>query len=123
MYGDYILARDSREEIDAAERFLRPARDALFACSVLDLLLRRYVIQFRSRMPLETSQDMFLGIALHVAMNEASAHMQRVRRFCHLLSRMELTMTMPTMSNARKPHHQLSSCFIDTVPDSLDGIY
>jgi ribonucleoside-diphosphate reductase alpha chain len=32
-------------------------------------------------------------------------------------------MATPTMSNARKPHHQLSSCFIDTVPDSLDGIY
>ena len=28
-----------------------------------------------------------------------------------------------TMSNARKPYHQLSSCFVDTVPDSLDGIY
>ena len=27
------------------------------------------------------------------------------------------------MSNARKPYHQLSSCFVDTVPDSLDGIY
>ena len=32
-------------------------------------------------------------------------------------------MATPTMSNARKPYHQLSSCFIDTVPDSLDGIY
>ena len=36
---------------------------------------------------------------------------------------MELTMATPTLSNARKPHHQLSSCFIDTVPDSLEGIY
>ena len=32
-------------------------------------------------------------------------------------------MATPTLSNARKPFHQLSSCFIDTVPDSLDGIY
>ena len=32
-------------------------------------------------------------------------------------------MATPTQSNARKPYHQLSSCFIDTVPDSLDGIY
>ena len=32
-------------------------------------------------------------------------------------------MATPTMSNARKPYHQLSSCFVDTVPDSLDGIY
>lgn len=32
-------------------------------------------------------------------------------------------MATPTLSNARKPYHQLSSCFIDTVPDSLTGIY
>ena len=34
-----------------------------------------------------------------------------------------VTMATPTLSNARKPYHQLSSCFIDTVPDSLEGIY
>jgi ribonucleoside-diphosphate reductase alpha chain len=32
-------------------------------------------------------------------------------------------MATPTLANARKPYHQLSSCFVDTVPDSLDGIY
>ena len=123
LYGDYILARYSREEIDTAEGFLCPERDTLFTYSGLDLLLKRYVIQSRSREPLETPQEMFLGIALHLAMNEASGRMGWVRRFYDMLSRMEVTMATPTMSNARKPHHQLSSCFIDTVPDSLDGIY
>ena len=37
-----------------------------------------------------------------------------------MLSRLEVTMATPTLSNARKPYHQLSSCFIDTVPDSLE---
>ena len=90
----------------------------------LDLLLKRYVIQSRSRVPLETPQEMFLGIALHLAMNEGSDRMGWVKRFYDMLSRMEVTMATPTMSNARKPcYHQLSSCFVDTVPDSLDGIY
>ena len=40
-----------------------------------------------------------------------------------MLSRMEVTMATPTMANARKPFYQLSSCFVDVVPDSLDGIY
>lgn len=40
-----------------------------------------------------------------------------------MLSTLKVTMATPTLSNARKPYHQLSSCFIDTVPDSLDGIY
>ena len=46
-----------------------------------------------------------------------------VRRIYDLLSKLEVTMATPTLSNSRKPSHQLSSCFIDTVPDSLDGIY
>ena len=54
-----------------AEDFLCPERDELFTYSGLDLLLKRYVIQSRSRVPLETPQEMFLGIALHLAMNEA----------------------------------------------------
>ena len=81
LYGDYILARYSREEIDTAEGFLCPERDTLFTYSGLDLLLKRYVIQSRSREPLETPQEMFLGIALHLAMNEASDRMGWVRRF------------------------------------------
>ena len=100
-----------------------PGAGHLFTYSGLDLLLKRYVIQSRSREPLETPQEMFLGIALHLAMNRASGRMGWVRRLYDMLSRMEVTMATPTMSNARKPHHQLSSCFIDTVPDSLDGIY
>lgn len=65
-----------------------------------------------------------MGIALHLALREkADVRMGWVRRFYDMLSRLEVTMATPTLSNARKPHHQLSSCFIDTVPDSLEGIY
>ena len=46
-----------------------------------------------------------------------------VRKFYDIMSLQKVTMATPTQSNARKPYHQLSSCFIDTVPDSLDGIY
>ena len=60
----------------------------------------------------------------HLAMNEPPAQrLAWVKRFYDMLSRLEVTMATPTMSNARKPDHQLSSCFIDTVPDSLVGIY
>jgi len=45
------------------------------------------------------------------------------KRFYDVLSSLKATMATPTMSNARKPFYQLSSCFIDTVEDSLKGIY
>lgn len=123
LYGSYILEHYSRAEIGEAESFLCPERDQLFTYSGLDLLLKRYVIHTRQHVALETPQEMFLGIALHLAMEEKTDRLGWVKKFYDMLSRMEVTMATPTLSNARKPYHQLSSCFIDTVPDSLEGIY
>lgn len=124
LYGDYITAAYSAAELDRAAAFMDPARDELFTYAGLDLLYRRYVISSHDHVPLESPQEMFLGIALHLAMNEDPAQrLAWVRCFYDMLSRLEVTMATPTMSNARKPDHQLSSCFIDTVPDSLTGIY
>ena len=123
LYGDYILTHYSRIEIEEAEGFIVKDRDKLFTYSGLDLLLKRYVIHDHNHVPLETPQEMFLGVALHLCMNEKIDRMKWVKRTYDMLSRLEVTMATPTMSNARKPYHQLSSCFIDMVPDSLDGIY
>lgn len=123
LYGSYILESYSREEIDEAEGFICPERDKLLNYSGLDLLARRYLIHTHSHEPLESVQEMYLGIALHLAMPEKTNRMLWVRRFYDMLSRLEVTMATPTLSNARKPYHQLSSCFIDTVPDTLEGIY
>lgn len=132
LYGDYILAHYTPDELEEAAGFIRPDRNRLFNYSGLDLLIKRYLIHTHDHQPLESVQEMYLGIALHLAMKEntgADALVQRsrrllwVQRFYDLLSRLEVTMATPTLSNARKPYHQLSSCFIDTVPDNLEGIY
>ncbi len=123
LYGDYILQNYSEEEINEAATFIDPERNKLLNYSGLDLLLKRYVIKNYSGKVIERVQEMFLGIALHLAMPEKEDRLMWVRRIYDLLSKLEVTMATPTLSNARKPSHQLSSCFIDTVPDSLDGIY
>ncbi|MGP1524609.1 MAG: ribonucleoside-diphosphate reductase subunit alpha [Prevotella multiformis] len=124
LYGDYILQNYSEEEINEAADFMQPDRNELLNFSGLDLLLKRYVIKSYAGKVLERVQEMFLGIALHLALPEKKEdRLLWVRRIYDLLSRLEVTMATPTLSNARKPNHQLSSCFIDTVPDSLDGIY
>ncbi len=124
LYGDYILQRYTPAELSEAASFLDPSRNNLFTYAGLQLLLDRYVIRTHQGAPLESPQEMFLGIALHLAMEEDPAErLGWVRRFYDMLSLLKVTMATPTLSNARKPFHQLSSCFIDTVPDSLDGIY
>ena len=123
LYGDYILENYKKEEIERYEGYLDHSRNHLFNYSGLELLLNRYVIRSRRNEPLETPQEMFLGIAMHLAMLERADRDHWVKRFYDMLSTLKVTMATPTLSNARKPYHQLSSCFIDTVPDSLDGIY
>lgn len=123
LYGNYILDSYSQQEIEEAAGFICPERDKLFNYSGLDLLSKRYLIRTHSHEPMESVQEMYLGIALHLAMPEKRDRLQWVRKFYDLLSKLEVTMATPTLSNARKPYHQLSSCFIDTVPDSLEGIY
>ena len=123
LYGSYILENYSEEEILEAESYMKPERNNLFNYSGLDLLLNRYVIQTHDHIKLETPQEMYMGIALHLAMKEMKDKMKWVKKFYDMPSKQEVTMATPTLSNARKPYHQLSSCFIDVVPDSLEGIY
>ena len=123
LYGDYILKAYDRDEIERLVLFIEPKRNHLFTYSGLELLLGRYVIRTGKGVPMESPQEMFLGIAMHLAMKEKKDRESWVKRFYDMLSQLKVTMATPTLSNARKPYHQLSSCFIDTVPDSLDGIY
>ena len=124
LYGEYILKHYTREDILELEKELKPERDFLFTYSGLSLLAKRYLIQDYDRSRLELPQQMFMGIAMHLAIPEAKEkRVSWAKRFYEVLSSLKATMATPTMSNARKPFYQLSSCFIDTVEDSLKGIY
>lgn len=124
LYGKYILGNYSKEDIEELEREIKRERDFLFTYSGINLLAKRYLIQDYNRLPLELPQQMFMGIAMHLAIPEKKENrLYWVKRFYDVLSSIKATMATPTMSNARKPFYQLSSCFIDTVEDSLGGIY
>ena len=123
LYGAYILESYTKDEITEFEKLMKEDRDYLFNYSGLELLLNRYVIRDQKGILLESPQEMFLGIAMHLAMKEKKDRYTWVEKFYNMLSLLQVTVATPTLSNARKPYHQLSSCFIDTVPDSLNGIY
>ena len=124
LYGKYILENYTKEEILELEKEIKPERDFLFTYSGINLLAKRYLIQNYDRSKLELPQQMFMGIAMHLAVPEKKENrVVWAKRFYDVLSSLKATMATPTMSNARKPFYQLSSCFIDTVDDSLKGIY
>ena len=122
LYGDYILENYSSEDIDELEAYLDYSRDDIFTYSGLDLLQKRYLITSFDGRLLEKVQEMFMGISMHLAIPEKN-RVEFAKRLYDILSSLKATMATPTMTNARKPFNQLSSCFIDTVPDTLKGIY
>ncbi len=120
--GTFLLEHYSREDVEELSSFLKPERNHLFNYSGLDLVAKRYLICDHSHRLLERPQEMFMGIAMHLAIPEKD-RVHWAKEFYDILSTLKVTMATPTMSNARKPFHQMSSCFIDTVEDSLTGIY
>lgn len=121
-YGNYILEHYQSDEIEELSQYIQDQRNELLNYSGLDMLYKRYLIQDHDHHVLETPQEMFMGIAMHLAMLE-NDRVYWAKQFYDILSTLKVTMATPTMANARKPFHQMSSCFIDVVDDSLDGIY
>lgn len=122
LYGEYILENYSSDDIDELEKYIDDSRNELFTYSSLDLVYKRYLICDSHKKVIETMQEMFMGIAMHLAIPEKD-RVSFAKKVYDVLSNLKATVATPTMSNARKPFHQLSSCFIDTVPDTLKGIY
>ncbi|NFH80932.1 ribonucleoside-diphosphate reductase subunit alpha [Clostridium botulinum] len=124
LYGEYILENYSKEDVLELEKEIKPERDFLFNYSGIELVAKRYLVQDFNRKVIELPQQMFMGIAMHLAIPEVKEkRVYWAKRFYNVLSELKATMATPTMSNARKPFYQLSSCFVDTVDDSLEGIY
>lgn len=121
-YGAYIREAYSDTEINELNAYIQNQRDYKFTYSGLDLVVKRYLIHSHSHEILETPQEMFMGIAMHLAIPERD-RIYWAKQIYDILSNLQVTMATPTMSNARKPYHQLSSCFIDTVADTLSNIY
>ena len=122
IYGTFLLEKYTKEEIDECEKMIVKSRDRLINYSSFELILKRYLAKNHNGIVIESIQEMWLTISMHLAMNEKDK-LYWVKRFYESLSKLEFTLATPTMGNARKPFHQLSSCFIDTVEDSLDGIF
>jgi ribonucleoside-diphosphate reductase alpha chain len=125
VYSNDILRAYSKEELQEAGRMIEPERDRLFAYNGLYLLATRYLATDTSRGVFELPQERWLTIALYLMQDEKprERRMQLVGEAYWALSNLYMTVATPTLQNAGKIGGQLSSCFIDTVDDSLQGIF
>ncbi|MDU9800344.1 ribonucleotide reductase N-terminal alpha domain-containing protein, partial [Helicobacter pylori] len=72
--------------------------------------------------PIELPQHMFMSIAMFLAQNEQEPN-KIALEFYEVLSKFEAMCATPTLANARTTKHQLSSCYIGSTPDNIEGIF
>lgn len=124
VYTADILEKYSKDEIKHAESLIEPSRDQLFTYIGLRTLSDRYIAREKDRRVVELPQERFMIIALTLMQDEpADKRMGYVADEYWALSNLYKTVATPTLANAGKKGGQLASCFIDTVDDSLQGIY
>jgi ribonucleoside-diphosphate reductase alpha chain len=100
---------------------LDASRDLQFRYLGLQTLCDRYFLHVDGR-HIELPQVFFMRVAMGLALNEVDREARAIE-FYDLLSRFDFMSSTPTLFNAGTLHPQLSSCYLTTVPDDLDGIF
>ncbi len=100
---------------------LKPERDLQFQFLGLQTLYDRYFLQTRG-VRFELPQAFFMRVAMGLAMREIDREARAIE-FYDLISSFDFMCSTPTLFNAGTLRPQLSSCFLTTVSDDLDGIF
>jgi ribonucleoside-diphosphate reductase alpha chain len=101
---------------------LRPERDLAFQFLGLQTLYDRYLLHTPDGTRLELPQALFMRVAMGLALRETD-RTDKAIEFYDVLSSFDFMCSTPTLFNAGTRRPQLSSCFLTTVPDDLDGIF
>jgi ribonucleoside-diphosphate reductase alpha chain len=135
IYADYFKAyiqkgidievldpRLKQYDLELLGKAILPERDLNFTYLGLQTLYDRYFLHTEDGVRFELPQAFFMRVAMGLAMNEIDRE-QKTIEFYTLLSCFDFMSSTPTLFNSGTLHPQLSSCYLTTVPDELDGIY
>ena len=109
-------------DLDRLGQALNIQNDQNFNYLGLQTLYDRYFIH-RKGHRIELPQAFFMRVAMGLAHCEGEQRNEKAIEFYNLLSSFDFISSTPTLFNAGTCRPQLSSCFLSTVPDDLDGIY
>jgi len=120
--GRLALGLKEKYDLKDLEAHIKPERDLQFNYLGIKTLHDRYLIKNRQGRPIELPQHMFMAIAMFLAQNELNSQ-DWAKKFYDVVSKFEVMLATPTLSNARTTRHQLSSCYIGSTPDNIEGIF
>jgi ribonucleoside-diphosphate reductase alpha chain len=108
-------------DLDRLGKALVAERDLQFDYLGLQTLYDRYFLHVDGRR-IELPQCFFMRVAMGLALHEIDREVRAIE-FYRLLSSFDFMCSTPTLFNSGTRHPQLSSCYLTTVSDDLDGIY
>lgn len=120
--GKIVLGLKEKFDLELLDSHIKPERDLQFNYLGIKTLYDRYLIKDAEGKPIELPQHMFMAIAMFLAQNEKAPNEWAVK-FYDMISKFEVICATPTLANARTPRHQLSSCYIGSTPDNIEGIF
>lgn len=124
LYHEDVIKNYYKKDIIELGNYIKPERDYLLTYVGVKTLTERYLIRSHTGKILELPQEAYMGVAMFLALAEREEdRVEWAKKFYDVISQIYSTCATPTMSNARKPFSQLSSCFIGTMDDSLESIY
>jgi ribonucleoside-diphosphate reductase alpha chain len=112
-------------DIPKIQKALTPKRDLLFQYRGIQTIHDRYLLRTtdEKRQIFELPQYFWMRVAMGLASSEKTDHTKYAIDFYNCISTMSYIPSTPTLFNAGTTHSQLSSCFLNTVEDSLKGIF
>ncbi|AMP07137.1 ribonucleoside-diphosphate reductase subunit alpha [Collimonas pratensis] len=119
--ADLLDAKLAQFDLAKLGEALKPERDLQFGYLGLQTLYDRYFLHVRD-IRIEMPQAFYMRVAMGLALNEVDRETRAIE-FYNLLSSFDFMSSTPTLFNSGTQRSQLSSCYLTTVADDLDGIY
>ncbi len=119
--AELLDARMAQFDLPRLAKILDATRDLKFGYLGLQTLYDRYFLHVQDQR-IELPQAFFMRVAMGLALNEVDREARAIE-FYHVLSNFDFMSSTPTLFNSGTCRSQLSSCYLTTVADNLDGIY
>ena len=111
-------------DVEDLSNYIKPERDLQFTYLGIKTAIDKYLTRDALGQTFELPQHLFMMIAMFLASKEKPKDkQQKAKDFYDVISKFEVMVATPTLSGARKIRSQLSSCFIGSAPDNIEGIF
>ena len=140
--GRILPGLKEKFDLDDLNEYIDEKRDLQFTYLGIKTLYDRYIIKNKKGEPIELPQQLFMGVAMFLAQNETNSESipdeekEKIdlndpkairgywaKKFYDVISKFEVMVATPTLSNARTTRHQLSSCYVGSMNDNIEGIF